>query len=97
MVDAIDYIAWEETKQEIRETKVPVIHIDGGSRKRGTQACEAQALTGGYFIWQTEKSKALDMMTLEKVRMAGGGERRRQASQPRKEREGKQTTRQKEE
>ena len=72
MVDAIDSVEWEETKEELRELRTPVIHIDGGNRKRGTQACEIQALSGGYFLWKTEKSAALDLMTLEKIKRIGG-------------------------
>ena len=40
MVDAIDSVEWEETKDSIREERVPVIRIAGGNRKRGIQACE---------------------------------------------------------
>ena len=72
MVDSIDSVEWEETKDELRELRTPVIHIHGGSRKRGTQACEIQALAGEYFIWQTEKSNALDVMKLDRIKRIGG-------------------------
>ena len=72
MVDSIDSIEWEETKDELRELRTPVIHIDGGNRKRGTQACEIQALSGGYFLWQTPKSRNLDLLTLDKIKRIGG-------------------------
>ena len=68
----MDSIEWEETKDEPRELRTPVIHIDGGNRKRGTQACEIQALSGGYFLWRTPKSATLDLMTLEKIKRIGG-------------------------
>ena len=72
MVDSIDSIEWEETKDELREIRTPVIHIDGGNRKRGTQICEIQALSGGYFLWQTPKSHNLDLMTHERIKRMGG-------------------------
>ena len=40
MVDAIDHIEWEDSKDEIRELRTPVIIIDGGPRKGGIKACE---------------------------------------------------------
>ena len=72
MVDAIDYVEWEETKEEIRELKMPVIMVDNGSRRRGIQACEIQHMLGGYYVWETEKSTKLDVMTLDKIKRAGG-------------------------
>ena len=67
-VDSIDSVEWEESKQEIRELKVLVIMIDGGSRRRGIQACEIQHMKGGYYVWETENSGRLDVMTSERMR-----------------------------
>ena len=47
MVDSIDSVEWEETKDELRELRTLVVHIDGGKPKRGIQICEIQALSGG--------------------------------------------------
>lgn len=71
-MDSIDSIEWDETKDELSEIRNPLIHIDGGIRERGTQACETRAPSGGYFQWQTPKSAALDLMTLEKNKGIGG-------------------------
>ena len=35
MVDAIDSVEWEEEKDALRETRVPIIRITGGNRNRG--------------------------------------------------------------
>ena len=66
--DSIYSIDWEDMKDELRELMAQVMQINGGSRRRGTQACEVQSLAGEYFIWQTEWSGALDLMTLDKVK-----------------------------
>ena len=71
-VDSIDSVEWEDTKDEIRELKMPVIIVDKGPRRRGIQACEIQHMIGGYYVWETEKSNKLDVMTLDRIRRAGG-------------------------
>ena len=38
MVDAIDAVESEEVKHTLREEMVPILHIDGGSRKSGTHS-----------------------------------------------------------
>ena len=72
MVDAIDHVTWDESKDEIRDLRTPVIISDGRPRKRGIQACEIQNMLGGYYVWQTKKSATLDVMTLDKIKRAGG-------------------------
>ena len=61
MLDSRDGVEWEQTKEEVREIRTLMIDIDAGSRSMGTQACEIQALSGGYSLWQTPSSSALDL------------------------------------
>ena len=71
-MDSVDTVDWEETKDEIRELRTPVIQIRGGSRKGGTQACEIQALAGQHLIRQTEKSSTLDLKTFDRIKRIKG-------------------------
>lgn len=50
IVNSTDRIDWEETEGEVSSPRTLVIHMNGGSRKRGTQACEIRALAGEYFV-----------------------------------------------
>ena len=72
MVDVIDTIEWEDTKDDLREIRTSVIIIEGGPRGRGTQTCEIQNMLGGSYVWQTGKSTSLDVMTLNTVKKAAG-------------------------
>ena len=72
MVDAIDHVEWENSKDELRELRTPLVIIEGGPRGRGTQACEIRNMLGSFYVWQTGKSIALDVMTLNKAKRAGG-------------------------
>ena len=51
---------------------MPVIVVDNGPRRKGIQACEIQNMLGAYYVWETDKSSKLDIMTHDKVRRAGG-------------------------
>ena len=72
MADAIDMIEWEEEKDILRELKMPVIRMTGGDKDRSLQACEIQNSIGGYYVWETGKSSTHDILTLRKVKKAGG-------------------------
>ena len=72
MVDTIDHVEREDAKQEIRDLKMLVIVIDRRPRKRGIQACEIQNMLGRYYVCETQESSKLDIMTLDKIRSAGG-------------------------
>ena len=71
-VDAIDHIEWVGSKDEIRNLRTPVLIIGGGPQERGIQACEVQNMFGEFYVRQTEKSIACDVMTPDKVKRAGG-------------------------
>ena len=72
MADAIDMVTWEEEKEELRELKMPVIRMTGGDKARALQVSEIQNSVGGCYVWQTNKSSTHDIMTLGKIRRAGG-------------------------
>ena len=72
MVDAINHVEWEDSKDELMELRVPAVIMEGGPRGRGTQACEIQNMLGSFYMRQTGKPIAVDVMTLNKARRAGG-------------------------
>ena len=47
IVDAINHVEQEKSKDEPRELRTPVTIIEGGPRRRGTQACEIQNMLTG--------------------------------------------------
>ena len=71
-VDAVDHLEWEDSKDELRQLKTPVIITHEGLRRRGNRACEIQHMFGAYCVWQSGKPNALDVMTLHKVKRVGG-------------------------
>ena len=56
MVDAIDHVEWENSKDGLRELRMHVIIIEGWPRGRGTQTCEVQNMPGGFYVWLTGTS-----------------------------------------
>ena len=56
----------------LRETEVPAVRLARGSRKTGSQACEAQRLSEECFLWETEESSILCIMILGKLGRIGG-------------------------
>ena len=62
MAVAIEYLALREDKDTLRETRVPMIWILGGSRKRRDKACEIYSVKEGHSLWESQKPNASDVV-----------------------------------
>ena len=66
-------VEWMSEMDNVREDRVPLIRLKDGKIRRGLIACEAQAIGGGYYLWDKE-IRPTDAKLLERVKVSGGGQ-----------------------
>ena len=50
---------WEEIKEEMRDSRVPFVIIQGINQKRGVQASKIQDVMGECYLWDLPKKLPL--------------------------------------
>ena len=54
-VDGMGEGKFEETKDELRERRIPFVIISGKNDRRGSQTREIQSMAGNYYICEMPK------------------------------------------